>query len=358
MSSSSSSRKSRKGKGISKIAYTNAVYFPNERIYKGDTPGALNYAVTNHVYYAFANVTPDGGVFLSDEWADAGAPVDGVQGGLGSLMYLKEQHPHLQVVLSIGGGASAAVFPIVAGNTLTRDNFARSAKGLVDASGLDGIDVVWEYPSNAQQGNDLLALLATVRLHMPDDQYVLTTALPASRAVLQHIPLRSAAEYLDFVNLMAFDFAGPWAAKSGHHSQLYGLHRDEESGSACVQFMTAAGFPSKKILLGIPLYGRSFLGAAGPGHKYRGAGGDNGTFDYKRLPRSGAKEAIDKKAVAAFSLGGDGGFVSYDNPDTVKAKAHFVKSKGLGGLFYWNGPADGKGSRSLVAAGFGALHSS
>lgn len=65
MSSSSSSRKSRKGKGISKIAYTNAVYFPNERIYKGDTPGALNYAVTNHVYYAFANVTPDGGVFVS-----------------------------------------------------------------------------------------------------------------------------------------------------------------------------------------------------------------------------------------------------------------------------------------------------
>lgn len=66
--------------------------------------------------------------------------MDGVQGGLGSLMYLKEQHPHLQVVLSIGGGASAAVFPVVAGNTLTRDNFARSAKGLVDASGLDGID--------------------------------------------------------------------------------------------------------------------------------------------------------------------------------------------------------------------------
>ena len=134
--------------------------------------------------------------------------------------------------------------------------------------------MVWEYPSNAQQGNDLLALLATVRLHMPDDQYVLTTALPASRAVLQHIPLRSAAEYLDFVNLMAFDFAGPWAAKSGHHAQLYGLHRDEESGSACVQFMTAAGFPSKKILLGIPpvraqLPGRGWTGPQVPRRRRR-----------------------------------------------------------------------------------------
>ena len=77
---------------------------------------------------------------MSDEWADAGAPVDGVQGGLGSLMHLKQKHPHLRVVLSIGGGNSSEIFPIVASSTLLRDNFARSAKGLVEASGLDGID--------------------------------------------------------------------------------------------------------------------------------------------------------------------------------------------------------------------------
>ena len=77
---------------------------------------------------------------LSDEWADAKAPVDGVNGGLGSLMHLKQRHRHLQVILSIGGGNAASVFPAVAANTLLRDNFARSARGLVEASGLDGID--------------------------------------------------------------------------------------------------------------------------------------------------------------------------------------------------------------------------
>jgi len=55
-------------------------------------------------------------------------------------MHLKQQHPHLQVVLSIGGGASTETFPVVAANTILRDNFARSALGLVEASGLDGID--------------------------------------------------------------------------------------------------------------------------------------------------------------------------------------------------------------------------
>jgi len=51
--------------------------------------------------------------------------------------------------------------------------------------------------------------------------------------------------------------------------------------------------------------------------------------------------------------------VTYDNPETVKMKAAFCKQKGLGGLFYWAAPADAKDSkRSLIAAGFRALHSS
>lgn len=65
--------------------------------------------------------------------------MDGVQGGLGSLMHLKQKHPHLRVVLSVGG-SSTEFFPVVASNTLLRDNFGRSALGLVTASGLDGID--------------------------------------------------------------------------------------------------------------------------------------------------------------------------------------------------------------------------
>lgn len=55
-------------------------------------------------------------------------------------MHLKQLHPHLQVVLSIGGPDSSENFPVVANSTLCRDNFARSARGLVEASGLDGID--------------------------------------------------------------------------------------------------------------------------------------------------------------------------------------------------------------------------
>lgn len=108
------------------------------------------------------------------------------------------------------------------------------------------------------------------------------------------------------------------------------MAKDETSGSAGVGYLMAAGVPGKKILLGIPLFGRSFLHATGTGQKYKGVGGVDGTFEYKDLPRRGTKEQVDKRSVAAQCVGGDGGFVTYDNPDTVKVKAAFCKQKGLG----------------------------
>ena len=205
---------------------------------------------------------------------------------------------------------------------------------------------------------------------------------------------------------MAYDYFGPWSHRSGHHSQLYAMNKDEASGASSVQYLMASGVPGKKILFGIPLFGRSFLHASGSGHKFQGAGGgDDGSFEYCQLPRRGTKEQLDKRAVAAQCVGGDGGFVTYDNPDTVKAKATFCKQKGLGvscshasptfywpllpqeyhvflsetlswtgrspaekqiadailiqGLFYSSAPSDVNDSkRSLITAGFRTLHSS
>ena len=43
----------------------NAVYYPSWRVYRGDTPASLNYDYITTVYYAFAHVAPDGGVYVS-----------------------------------------------------------------------------------------------------------------------------------------------------------------------------------------------------------------------------------------------------------------------------------------------------
>ncbi|EKD18188.1 uncharacterized protein L3040_007642 [Drepanopeziza brunnea f. sp. 'multigermtubi'] len=342
---------------LANLTRKNAVYYPNYRVYRGETPDTLNYHCISHVFYAFAHVARDGGVFLSDEWADAQMPVDGATGCLGSFVRLKAQHGYLKLILSIGGGAASQHFPTVASSAATRDNFGKSAKGLIEACGFDGIDIDWEHPSDPQQGADFLALLAAIRLHLPSERYLLTAALPAGAWALQNIDLCKAQHYLDLVNLMAYDFAGSWSPTAGHHAQLFPGNAGEPSGSAAVDYVISTGFPARKILLGVPVYGRSFIGAHGPGQPYSGCGGEEATFDYKKLPRNNSEEIVNTRVVAAFCTGGDGGFVSYDNPDTVKMKANYALEKGLGGLFYWTGTGDAApGSRSLISAGFKALH--
>ena len=55
-------------------------------------------------------------------------------------MRLKQQHEHLQLILSVGGGAASQNFGTVAASAATRDSFGKSARELVDASGFQGID--------------------------------------------------------------------------------------------------------------------------------------------------------------------------------------------------------------------------
>ena len=166
---------------------------------------------------------------------------------------------------------------------------------------------------------------------------------------------------VDFINLMAYDFYGPWTEYSGHHGQLqtprYPSDRQiRPSGSSAITYLLDREFPANKILLGIPVYGRSFLGVDNIWQRYTGHAGEEGTFEYRDLPRPGAKEHVVEAQAAAYCVGGDGGFVTYDNPKTVHIKAKFAKELKLGGLFYWTGTADASGPRSLVQTGFNTLH--
>ena len=160
---------------------------------------------------------------------------------------------------------------------------------------------------------------------------------------------------------MAYDFSGPWTERSGHHAQLYSPRNphNESARSSChsaVSYLRLNGVPPGKILLGIPVYGRSFPGADGIGQRFARQGAEEGTFEYRDLPRPGSTESIDPEVIAAFSVGGDGGFVSYDNPQTVQMKATYARSQMLGGLFYWTGTYDALGPRSLIENGYNALH--
>jgi chitinase len=163
------------------------------------------------------------------------------------------------------------------------------------------------------------------------------------------------------INLMAYDYSGPWTSKCGHQAQLFTpqIPHSAEAAISChsaVSYMMRQGVPPHKIVMGVPAYGRSFTGTQGVGHSFSGQAGEEGTFEYRELPRPGATEHVDESIGAAYCIGGDGGFVTYDTPQTVRMKANYVRQNNLGGLFYWTGTGDASSvdqkDRSLVYNGF------
>ncbi|MCJ1289679.1 hypothetical protein MMC34_001212 [Xylographa carneopallida] len=317
-------------------------------------------AYISHVFYAFAWPTADGTVVLSDEFADLEMEIDGAQGCIKALTQLKDQYPELKIILSVGGGGQGSLhFAPIASNPTARMIFASTARGLVDMYGFDGIDIDWEHPSSPAQGNDYIALLDTVRRFLPSSGYTLTSALPAGAWALSNIDLSLASNYLNFINLMAYDFYGPWTPTSGHQSRLYSppLNPASVSVHAAVLYCLQHSVHPSKILLGIPAYGRSFPGATGPDQAYLPpiAPNDDRTFEYRSIPLTGI-EQVDEQLGVAFIVDPIAGFITYDNADVVRMKAAYVQRMRLGGMFYWTGTGDVRGPRSLVEAGYNALH--
>ncbi len=196
---------------------------------------------------------------------------------------------------------------------------------------------------------------------MPTPKYLLTSALPAGEWALRNIDLAKASTHLDLINLMTYDFSGPWTNLCGHHAQLYSPKSPQNdaarvSCSSAVAYAQSRGVCARQILLGVPAYGRSFLGANKAGDRFTGHAGEEGTFEYKDLPRPGAVVNFDKEVGAVYCVGGDGGFVTYDDARTVHMKAQFALEEGLGGLFFWTGTGDSQDSTSLVETSYRSLY--
>ncbi|KOV53708.1 chitinase [Streptomyces sp. AS58] len=331
-----------------------------------------------HINYAFGNVrngqcTVDDTYAAYDKAYTADQSVSGaadtwdqpLRGNFNQLRQLKAKYPHIKVLYSFGGWTYSGGFGQAAQNPAA---FARSCKAVVEdprwADVFDGIDIDWEYPNACGLTCDTSGpaafrnLMSALRTEFGSN-YLVTAAITAdgsSGGKIDAADYGGAAQYLDWYNVMTYDYFGAFDADgpTAPHSPLTsypGIPAAGFNSADAIAKLKAKGVPSAKLLLGIGFYGRGWTGVtqSAPGGSATGAAPGSyeaGIEDYKVLKNS--CPANGTVAGTAYAHCGSNWW-SYDTPSTIAGKMSWAKNQGLGGAFFWEFSGD-TGNGELVTA--------
>lgn len=331
----------------------------------GEIPDSLVSMLT-HINYAFAKVV-DGEIrfqFRRPEHEQL------VKQSVARIIGLKKINPDLKVLLSVGGWGAEG-FSDAALTDESRKKFAESGTRIVVEYGFDGLDIDWEYPGQPGAGNvfrpddreNFTLMLKSLREELDHkarelkrarkSPFLLTIATGADQAYVDHTVMAEAEKYLDFINIMTYDFYSGLSSVSGHHSNLYEAAvpgPQEISTEIAVERHIKEGIPVEKLVVGVPFYGRYWKGVSDSSNGLYQPSRSMGLYKgYKEIKTKYLNNPAytrfwDADARAPYLYSGDSAmFISYDDPESLKLKCNYVKQHRLAGIMFWELSQDYQG---------------
>ena len=320
-------------------------------------PGDIAATKLTRINYAFANI------------AD-GRMVNGFQNddqNMAALVALKKDNPSLTVLVSVGGWLWSGAFSDMAYTSGSRGIFISSVADFVTRNHLDGVDIDWEYPGlpgsqarfRVQDRENYTLLLEELRASFDKlekklkRKLYLTVATGAQAEFLAHTEMDKVQQYVDTVNLMAYDYYEPDSdAMTGHHAPLYTNPKDPKKISAddSVALYEQAGVQPEKIVLGVPFYGHIWgqVPAANHGLYQPGKKVEHARDLYGATPdamlRNGFVRYWDPVADVPWLYNSESQvFLSYEDSESLILKCRYVLDHQLGGVMLWDYEGDSTG---------------
>lgn len=268
---------------------------------------------------------------------------------------IRKWNPDIKFVLSVGGWTAGGFSPM-AMTEEGRRAFAQSVAEAMDTHGLDGIDIDWEYPCNGSAGieydprdrENFTLLMAALR-DIAGDRIV-SIAAGSGDYFVRDTEMEKVGEICDYVQLMTYDMRSGGCRQAGHHTGLFAAKGDAEdiSTRACVERFARAGVPKDKLVIGAAFYSRIWGGVPDVNHGMLqqaetianfGPGYTELVRDY--IDKNGWVRYWDDDAKAPYLYNAEkGGFITYDDPESIRLKTEWLQQEGLHGIMYWEHSCD------------------
>ena len=259
---------------------------------------------------------------------------------------------------SFGAEKNAAFFS----NAAAQATFVTEAAELVASRGLDGADFDVELLSGTYFGAYAAtagALAARMRTVNPIAFSSVATNANVSGS---RMASRALAAGVDRAFLMGYNYRTAGAATVGSIDPVV-HHAGGLSLSVTLDMYAAAGVPLNRVLLGLPLYGRTWQTVDVSLRAARVAGEQGDVFFFRDLATLRAEgtvlaedtDPIESSARLVRQVGPSIFQTWYDTPATVAPKFALVFSRGLAGIGFWALGYDAGNSTwwNLVGSTFG-----
>lgn len=302
---------------------------------KNVTPSDINYSLFTHICHACSRIDPE---TIEIKMNDGTSSAD---------LIARAHAAGVKVLLAIGGDAvRSRTFNAIA-YPQNLDRFVDSVLKIVARYHYDGVDLDWIFPTEGEKDefDNLYTILFALRRGI--DQ-----KLPGGLLTMFVSPMKANSELIDpkciplvdFVNVMTYNFRGPWSGDWGHKGYNAALFRepsdkaeDYASMAESMDYWTKIKkWPKEKLVPGIPCFGHGFHGIRF--HFNSREQTQHATIMYKEIPAlivQGWKRSWDPVSGVPYLTNPEGSeFISYDDPQSAALKGEWIRKEGYRGVFF------------------------